>query len=54
MDEAQLGMAQGYIKAGTWSCGLKRRLADKGGCQSLTVLVVSRVLEAGWLGGSVL
>lgn len=54
MGKAQLGMAQSHVKAGTWGCGFNHSLADKGGCQVLTLLVVSRILEAGWLGGSVL
>lgn len=51
MGKAQLGPAQGFIKAGTWGCGLQRRLADEGGGQVLRVWVVSRILEAGSLGG---
>lgn len=54
MGKAQLGMAHGCIKAGTWGCGLKHSLPDKGGCQALTVLVMGRILEAGCLRGFVL
>lgn len=52
MGENQLGMVQGYIKAGiTWGCGLQCSLSNKGDRQApRTVLVESRFLEAGWLG----